>query len=158
MIYLIVLTVWKNGCIIGKTRVPLRKFQQNYYEVKMMNENKVPHITNSEWQVMQLLWDKSPSTAKELSATMSAKFGWAGNTTYTLIYRLLDKGAIRHEGQGHGKLYFNCVEEDVAASYEAKLLIDRAYRGDSFKLAYELAEKKEWSNEQKEQMIQMLQK
>ena len=121
-----------------------------------MSEKIVPHITNSEWQVMQLLWEKSPSTAKELSATMSAKFGWAGNTTYTLIYRLLDKGAIRQEGQGHGKLYYTCVDENVAASHEANVLIERAYRGDSFKLVHELAEKNEWTQEQKDALKKLL--
>lgn len=123
-----------------------------------MTDKKVPHITNSEWQVMQLLWEKSPSTAKELSATMTAKFGWAGNTTYTLIYRLLDKGVIRHEGQGHGKLYYACVKEDDAASQEARQLVDRAYRGDGLKLVNELVAKNNWTSEEKEQLIAELKK
>lgn len=124
-------------------------------EMKKMGSG-VPHITNSEWQVMQLLWEKSPSTAKELSATMTAKFGWAGNTTYTLIYRLLDKGAIRQEGQGHGKLYYVCVDEDDAASDAAQALIKRAYRGDDFKLVKELVEANKWTKEQREELAKLL--
>lgn len=101
----------------------------------MERKKLVPHITNTEWYVMQKIWDKSPSTAKELSASMTAKFGWAGNTTYTLIYRLMEKGAVREEGKGHGKLYYACIDEKDAQLEAAMNLIERVYRYDSNQLA-----------------------
>lgn len=122
----------------------------------MSQNGSLPKITDAEWHVMQLLWESSPRTAKELSACMTTKFGWAGNTTYTLIYRLLDKGAVRQEGTGHGKLYYACVSEDEAAMQAASALIERAYRGNAVQLVRELASHGALSEQDKLELRQVL--
>ncbi len=51
-------------------------------------------IQDSELRIMNILWNEGDKTAKELSEILGQEVGWNSNTTYTLIKRLIAKGAI----------------------------------------------------------------
>ena len=45
-------------------------------------------LFDSEAKVMEIIWDKSPISAKEISLIAVEKIGWNKNTTYTVIKKL----------------------------------------------------------------------
>ena len=51
-------------------------------------------LFDSEAKVMEIIWDKSPISAKEISLIAAEKIGWNKNTTYTVIKKLEAKGLI----------------------------------------------------------------
>ena len=51
-------------------------------------------LFDSEWKVMEVLWQENDRTAKELSLRLADSIGWNKNTTYTVIKKCIDKGAI----------------------------------------------------------------
>ena len=51
-------------------------------------------LFDSEWKVMEVLWQKNDRTAKEISLCLADSIGWNKNTTYTVIKKCIDKGAI----------------------------------------------------------------
>ena len=57
-------------------------------------------LSDSELKVMDALWRSGALSAKELAEQLSAQIGWNKNTTYTLIKRLVDKGAIERAEPG----------------------------------------------------------
>ena len=54
-------------------------------------------IQDSELRIMNLLWKRGDMTAKQISDVLNMEIGWNINTTYTLINRLITKGAIRRQ-------------------------------------------------------------
>jgi predicted transcriptional regulator len=51
-------------------------------------------LYDGELKLMELLWERDGATAKELALLASDKIGWNKNTTYTVIKKLVAKGAI----------------------------------------------------------------
>ena len=66
---------------------------------------KVPRISESEWMVMRVLWERSPLTANEVVERLSSKARWKPKTVKTLIDRLVKKGAVKFEKEGRRHKY-----------------------------------------------------
>ena len=55
-------------------------------------------LYDSELKVMEVLWKEGDITAGQLAKLLNEQTGWNRNTTYTVIKKLVEKGAIkRHE-------------------------------------------------------------
>ena len=84
-------------------------------------------LFDAELRLMEVIWECEPVSAKEISVIAADKFGWNKNTTYTVIKRLTEKGALRRDEPG-----FVCTaalkKEDVQKS-ETKNLIDKLFGG-----------------------------
>ena len=51
-------------------------------------------LNDSELKVMNILWRRDETLARDVAAELTEAFGWNANTTYTLIKRLVKKGAV----------------------------------------------------------------
>ena len=51
-------------------------------------------LFDSDWKVREVLWQENDRTAKEISLRLADSIGWNKNTTYTVIKKCIDKGAI----------------------------------------------------------------
>ena len=52
-------------------------------------------LFDAELKVMDVLWEKGDTPAREIARKLTEELGWNVNTTYTLIKRCINKGAIR---------------------------------------------------------------
>ena len=86
-------------------------------------------LTNSEWYVLDCLWERSPQTVTELVPALKKKVGWAKSTTITTLRRMEDKGLVRAEVRGRAKHYSPAVERESAARQETRSFLDRVYQG-----------------------------
>jgi len=73
--------------------------------------SKTPRISESEWEVMKVLWERSPLTANEIVEVLSKKTSWHRETIRTLINRLVQKGALTFKKEGRQYHYYPCVSE-----------------------------------------------
>lgn len=55
-------------------------------------------ISNSELEVMRVLWERGDLSAPELVEELGQRCSWEENTIKTLLFRLVKKGAVRQEG------------------------------------------------------------
>lgn len=65
-----------------------------------MGPKKEIRLHEGELNVMELLWSNKVLAAKDISKIIKEYIGWEKNTTYTVIKRLIDKGAITREDPG----------------------------------------------------------
>lgn len=56
--------------------------------------DKEMRLHEGELNVMELLWSNKVLAAKDISKIIKEYIGWEKNTTYTVIKRLIDKGAV----------------------------------------------------------------
>ena len=54
-------------------------------------------LFEGELKLMELLWENEGATAKELTLMAADKIGWNKNTTYTVLKKLVAKGAIKRD-------------------------------------------------------------
>jgi len=62
-------------------------------------------ITESEFEVMEAVWEKSPITGNEIIKFLSQRTDWKPNTVRTLISRLVMKGALQSVKAGKEYCY-----------------------------------------------------
>lgn len=90
-------------------------------------------LFEGELKLMELLWANESTTAKELALLASKEIGWNKNTTYTVIKKLIAKGAIERSEPD-----FVCrsliTREDVGREEAQKVL--RSFFGGSAKALF----------------------
>ena len=87
------------------------------------------NLSDSEWKLMNRLWDHAPMTIMELTAALKGETGWSKNTVITMLSRLEAKGAVRHEEGGRAKQYFPAVAREDAALAETESFLSKVYGG-----------------------------
>ena len=90
---------------------------------------EIPKISESEWEVMKLLWDKSPLTSEEIICSLSKRNNWTKQTIKTFIIRLTKKAAIGYEKEGRIYKYYPLVDEKDCRKYENKSFLEKVYSG-----------------------------
>ncbi|MBL9137053.1 MAG: BlaI/MecI/CopY family transcriptional regulator [Verrucomicrobiales bacterium] len=86
-------------------------------------------ISESEWEVMMLVWSTSPVAAADLIDQLNRKRGWAARTTRTLLERLVAKGALTYEQDGKRYLYRPAVTMADCVRRESRSFLDRVFGG-----------------------------
>ncbi len=89
-------------------------------------------LQDSEIKVMNVIWREGEVTAKRVAEILGAETGWNVNTTYTLIKRCIEKGAVERFEPN-----FTCraiVKKEDVQRAEAETLIDKLFDGSADKL------------------------
>lgn len=84
-------------------------------------------LFDSELKVMEPLWEGGPQTAGALAKRLGSSVGWNRNTTYTVIKKLIDKGAIVRSDPGF--LCTPLVSREEVQRQETDSLISRLFGG-----------------------------
>lgn len=113
-------------------------------------------LGNSELKVMDVLWKEGDMMAKRVTETMTERYGWNINTTYTLIKRCIKKGAIERIEPN-----FVCralIPREQVQEQETNELLHKVFDGSIDKLFASLLSKKNLTVEQIENLKQMVNK
>ena len=88
-----------------------------------------PKISEAEFAVMKVIWEKHPIAANEIVEKLSPSTGWNPKTVKTLISRLVKKGALGFETVGKSYLYTPRVAKDACMAEEAESFLNRVFDG-----------------------------
>lgn len=84
-----------------------------------------PKIFESEYRFCQILWANEPIKSTELAKLCNEKLGWSKTTTYTVIKRLCERGAIRNENT----IVTSLVSQDEVQAAEIDELVEKKFGG-----------------------------
>lgn len=87
------------------------------------------NLSDSEWKLMNRLWNHPPMTIMELTTALRDDTGWTKNTIITMLSRLEAKGAVRHEEGIRAKHYYPCLVREDAAQAETENFLGKVYGG-----------------------------
>jgi BlaI family penicillinase repressor len=90
---------------------------------------KIPRISDAEWEVMKVIWQKPPCSAATVISALVPLKHWSVGTIKTLLNRLHSKGALRFDKVGKSYLYYPAVAEDRIRAAETDSFIDRVFDG-----------------------------
>ncbi|MFO1500255.1 MAG: BlaI/MecI/CopY family transcriptional regulator [Verrucomicrobiota bacterium] len=90
----------------------------------------VPKISETEWEVMRVVWAKQPCNASDvIEALSAADRSWHPKTVKTLLNRLVRKGALRFKRDGRSYLYRPAVAEEVCVAAASDSFLERVFGG-----------------------------
>ncbi len=113
-------------------------------------------LFDSELRVMEVLWKEGDLAAGQLAKILKDEIGWNRNTTYTVIKKCVEKGAIERREPN-----FICsplVSKEQVQNYETEELIGKMFDGSKEKFFAAFLDGKKLSKEEIESLKQMIMK
>lgn len=104
---------------------------------------KPGRVSESELEILKILWRESPLGAADLVERAPAERRWSPTTVRTLLARLVEKGAVTATGEGRRFLYRPAIERETLAAGQAGSLVDRLFGGRVSPLVAQLAEQRD---------------
>ena len=114
-------------------------------------------LTNSEWQIMNCLWEKYPTTARGIGDRLPEEVKWAYTTIRTLLARLVSKGAVNEYKEGKTSLYEPVLTRDRARRSALKTLANQAFDGAFGSLMHFLVHDQSLTKKQRQALVEALQ-
>lgn len=120
-------------------------------------ENKTVGLSNSEWRIMENLWEQHPKTATQLIKAMEAETGWAKSTTKTLLKRMEQKGCIAYRDGEKAREYYPLLKREEAVESETSSFLNRIYNGSLGLMVNTLVKKRDIPEEEMEELYRIIQ-
>jgi BlaI family transcriptional regulator, penicillinase repressor len=90
---------------------------------------EIPRVSDAEWEIMKVIWRRSPCSAHEIGSELTSAKGWSAGTIKTLLNRLHSKGALRFEKIGKAYLYRPAITEYQLRTEATRSFLDRVFDG-----------------------------
>ena len=119
-------------------------------------EEKGIGLSNSEWYIMENLWEKNPKTATQLIKAMEEETGWSKSTTKTVLKRMEQKGYIFYTEGGKAREYYPVLKRDEVVESETSYFLNRIYNGSLGLLVNTLVKKQNISSQEMEELYQII--
>ena len=111
-------------------------------------------LFDSERKVMEVLWREGDLPAGQIVKILKEETGWNRNTTYTVIKKCVDKGAVRRTEPGFVCSALSSRQE--VQDYETEELIDRMFDGSREKFFAAFLDGGKLSRQEVEQLKKMI--
>ena len=120
------------------------------------NHGKVVRISESEWQVMSMAWERSPIAASDIVEALARRTGWHTRTIRTLIDRLVKKGALKSALYGNRYLYEPVLSMEACVRQESRSFLQRVFSGNPASMILYLVKESKLSNEEIKELKRLL--
>ena len=117
---------------------------------------QLPRISDAEWTVMKVLWERSPLPASDIIAQLEQREQWHPKTIKTLIGRLVGKGALGFTKDGKAYLYRPLVSETDCAGAASDAFLSRVFGGSLKPMLAHFVEKKRLSPDELKDLKRLL--
>ena len=114
------------------------------------------NLTDMEWNVMELLWEKGQVTGREATEHMEAELDWCRSTTLTHLRRMEAKGAVGSRTVDGLKTFIPLVKREDAVLRETNDFLGRIYKGSLSLMVSQLTQKQALPQEEIEELYAIL--
>ncbi len=92
-------------------------------------KNPENELFDSEWAIMEVVWEHEPCTAPDVTEKLAASKDWAYTTVKTLMDRMVKKGLLEVEKVRNMYLYSSVLSRSEARRGEIMRTVKRAFNG-----------------------------
>ena len=86
-------------------------------------------LTEAEWLIMKVVWEKQPCAAGTVQETLAKSKGWAYSTVKTTMDRMVEKGFLQINKIRNLQLFRSRITEVDARRAEFRKMLKRAFDG-----------------------------
>lgn len=118
--------------------------------------NKIS-ITEAEFDIMKVLWEKGAATSQEILRGVSGNENKNRNTVKTLLLRLIYKGAVEYEKiSARTYRYKPVITEQEYIAQSSGHFLDKLFDGSAKKLILNFVEQEKISKAELEELIKQI--
>ena len=115
-------------------------------------------LSETEWKLMDELWEEPPKTITQLTRALEEDTGWGKNVIITMLKRLEAKGAVRHEEGERAKQFYPAVSREDTALEETRGFLNRVYGGSLGLMVDAMVNSRSLSDREIEELKEILKK
>jgi BlaI family penicillinase repressor len=93
-----------------------------------------PRPTPAELEILRVLWQRGPSTVREVHASISDSRPTGYTTILKMLQIMTDKGLVGRDESQRAHVYSACLAEAQTQRQLVRDLLDRAFDGSAMKL------------------------
>jgi len=113
-------------------------------------------LSENEWYIMQVLWEKSSASLRELCDALSGSKGWTKHAISSFLKRMLEKGAISVDESGKVKNYIPLWNKEETILEKTQSIMERVYKGDLLLMVSNAVKEQKLTKEEIEELKSML--
>ncbi|HET7695979.1 MAG TPA: BlaI/MecI/CopY family transcriptional regulator [Vicinamibacterales bacterium] len=113
-----------------------------------MSRATVPKPTDAELAILRILWDRGPSTVRQVHEILAAERTAAYTTALKLLQIMTEKGLVERDERDRTHIYRARLSEEVTQRQLLRDLLERAFGGSSGKLVMQALATKRASAEE----------
>ena len=121
-----------------------------------MARRPTPRPTDAELSILRVLWDRGPSTVRQVHDVLSVGRDFAYTTTLKLLQLMTEKGGAVREEDGRVHLYRAAVAQEETQRHLIRDLVDRAFGGSPSQLVMQALAAKPASAEELREIRRLL--
>ena len=126
--------------------------------MNIKDQNKQLEPTKSELEILQVLWEKGPSTVREVNNALLKQKEVNYTTTLKLMQIMADKGILDRDESQMKHIYRVAEEEQKTKDHLVEKFVDAMYKGSASKLVMQLLGNKNTSKEDLQAIKELLKK
>ena len=116
----------------------------------------MPHPTDAELTLLRVLWDRGPSTVREVHEVVERANPVGYTTTLKLLQLMAEKGLVERDTAQRAHVYRPAVEREAVERRLVENLLERAFGGSAEKLVLHALSAKRVSPEELAQIRDLL--
>ena len=113
-----------------------------------MNRPPAPRPTDAELAILRILWDRGPSTVRQVHDILGRDRQAAYTTALKLLQIMTEKGLVERDERDRTHIYRARLSEETTQRQLVRDLVDRAFAGSSSKLVMQALATKRASAEE----------
>ena len=113
-----------------------------------MNRTPAPRPTDAELAILRILWDRGPSTVRQVHDILGRERQAAYTTALKLLQIMTEKGLVERDERDRTHIYRARLSEETTQRQLVRDLVDRAFAGSSSKLVLQALASKRASAEE----------
>jgi predicted transcriptional regulator len=126
-------------------------------EVPLMKQ-KIRRPTDAELTILHVLWDKGPTTVREVYKILNSGKEVGYTTVLKLMQIMTEKGLVERDENCRPQIYRPCLPREQTERQLIKDLVDRAFGGSAKRLVMQALEVKKASPNELAQIEKLLNK
>ena len=99
-----------------------------------MSRSPVPRPTDAELAILRILWERGPSTVRQVHEVLSRDRHAAYTTALKLLQIMTEKGLVERDERDRTHVYRARLGEEQTQRQLVRDLVDRAFGGSAMKL------------------------
>ena len=99
-----------------------------------MEKNKAPKPTEAELEILQVLWERGPSSVRAVNERLNERREVGYTTTLKLMQIMVEKGLAQRNTESRTHIYRAAVSEKDTQQRLLEKFVDTAFRGSAMKL------------------------
>ena len=99
-----------------------------------MSKPSTPRPTDAELAILRVLWERGPSTVRQVHESMSRERPAAYTTALKMLQIMTEKGLVRRDESDRSHIYHARLTEEQTQRQLVRDLLDRAFGGSASKM------------------------